>query len=167
MSAKPEIERKFLIAMPDEALLSAEEGARCDEILQTYLLAEPGVTARVRRRAGAAGVSYTHTEKRRLTNMTAWEDEREIGEDEYRALLERADPALSGVRKRRYSIPREGLLLEIDLYPFWKKQAVLEIELPSEDTALPLPPYLTVLREVTDDLRYKNVSLARSIPPEE
>ncbi len=167
MSAKPEIERKFLIVMPDEGILAAQEGAFCDRIVQTYLTAEPGVTARVRRREGRAGVSYTHTEKRRLTNITAWEDEREIDGDEYRALLERADPALRPIEKRRWTVPSGGLLLEIDIYPFWQRQAVLEVELPAEDTSLSFPPFLRILREVTDDRRYKNVSLARCVPPEE
>ena len=167
MSAKPETERKFLIAMPDEGFLAAQEGALCDRIVQTYLAAEPGVTARVRRREGSAGVSYTHTEKRRLTAMTAWEDEREITEEEYLALLKGADPTLRPIEKRRYTVPMGDLSLEIDLYPFWKRQAVLEVELPSEETALSLPPYITVLREVTADRRYKNVSLAGCIPPED
>ena len=167
MHAKPEIERKFLIAKPDTALLSSLPGAFCDSIVQTYLLAEPGVTARVRRREGVAGVSYTHTEKRRLSDMTAMESEREITEEEYRALLAKADPALRPIEKQRYTVPMRDLFLEIDLYPFWERQAVLEVELPSEDAALSLPPYLSVLCEVTEDRRYKNVCLARCVPPEE
>lgn len=167
MSAKPETERKFLIAMPDERLLSSLPGAACDAIVQTYLTADPGVTARVRRREGRDGVTYTHTEKRRLTAMTAWEDEREITEGEYLALLERADPTLRPIEKRRYTIPMDSLLLEIDIYPFWQRQAVLEVELPSEDAALPIPPYLHPIAEVTADRRYKNVALAGCIPPEE
>lgn len=167
MSAKPETERKFLIAMPDEGVLAAQQGALCDRIVQTYLLTEPGVTARVRRREGSAGVSYTYTEKRRLTAMTAWEDEREIGEEEYLTLLKRADPTLRPIEKRRYTIPMGEFFLELDLYPFWQRQAVLEVELPTEETALLLPPYITVLREVTADRRYKNVALAGGIPPED
>ena len=166
MSAKPETERKFLIEKPSEAVLLALSGAVADDIVQTYLLAPRGVTARVRRRAGVGGVTYTHTEKRRLTAMTAMEDEREIGESEYRALLGRADPTLRPIEKRRISVPHGALLLEIDLYPFWQRQAVLEVELPSEDTPLRLPPYLHMIREVTGDHRYKNVSLAREIPEE-
>ena len=56
--------------------------------------------------------------------------------------------------------------LTIDVYPFWQRQAVLEVELPSEDTPLLLPTYIEVIREVSGDRRYKNVSLAREIPAE-
>ena len=80
MSKKPEIERKFLIAMPDEAMLAAIPGATCDELVQTYLVSEAGVTARVRRRTTAHGVVYTATQKRRITAVTAIEEEREVEE---------------------------------------------------------------------------------------
>ena len=167
MSGKPETERKFLIAKPALPALLALPGAAVTEILQTYLVAEPGGTARVRRREGSGGIRYTATEKRRLSAMTAMEDERELTEAEYRALLRRADPALRPIEKTRVTLPHGDLLLEIDLYPFWDRTAVLEVELPSEDTPLALPPFLTLLREVTGDLAYKNVSLAARIPPEE
>lgn len=166
MPKKNEIERKFLIAMPNEQMLAALPGAECDAIVQTYLLAEAGITSRVRRRTTRAGVVYTATEKRRISAVTAIEEERRIGEEEYRALLLRADPALRPIEKRRYTIPYEGLYLEIDVYPFWKRTAILEIELPSEDAPYTIPPYLTLLSEVTEDRRYKNVSLARAVPEE-
>ena len=50
MTEPLEIERKFLIEMPERAVLD-----RCPtrwEIWQTYLLAPPGISARVRRRVG-------------------------------------------------------------------------------------------------------------------
>ena len=166
MSKKPEIERKFLIAMPDEAMLAAIPGATCDELVQTYLVSEAGVTARVRRRTTAHGVVYTATQKRRITAVTAIEEEREVDEAEYRRLLTLADPALHPIEKRRYSIPYGALVAEIDVYPFWQGTAILEIELASEDAPCPLPPYLSVIREVTADKRYKNVSLARAVPAE-
>ena len=166
MAKNFEIERKLLIAMPDAGVLTAMEGAGCDEILQTYLLSAAGVTARVRMRKGKSGTVYTATEKRRLTDLTAIEDEREVTEEEYRALLSRRDPTLTPIGKRRYVIPYAGQILEIDIYPFWQKQAVLEVELPSEDTPLVLPPFIRVIRDVSGDRRYKNVSLAREIPAE-
>ena len=53
-----------------------------------------------------------------------------------------------------------------DLYPFWEKQAVLEVELRDEDEGFQIPPELRILREVTGDPRYLNSSLAREIPDE-
>ena len=53
------------------------------------------------------------------------------------------------------------------LYPFWKKQAVLECELKDETEQFEVPPYITVLRDVTEAAAYKNVSLAKVIPEED
>ena len=85
-----EIERKFLIAMPDEAFLE-----NCDrsEITQTYLLGEENTTERVRKRVYRDKCEYTHTVKRKLNDMRRVEDEREIDENTYSELLKRADPA--------------------------------------------------------------------------
>ena len=160
-----ECERKFLIRMPDTAALLAM-GATESHITQTYLSAPAGVTARVRRRVFAEKTVYTHTEKRRITARSAVEEEREIEKAEYTALLRSADPARHPVEKTRYALPYALHVLEIDVYPFWEHQAVLEIELRHEDDALSLPDFLTVLCEVTEDVRYKNASLARAIPPE-
>ena len=49
MSEHLEIERKYLIAMPDTRALRAA-CSHVYEMEQTYLAAAPGVTARVRRR---------------------------------------------------------------------------------------------------------------------
>ena len=166
MSKGLEIERKFKIAMPSTEALLAMEGAQYTDIVQTYLLCEEGVTSRVRRRAGQGSVRYTATEKRRITAVTAVENERELSEEEYRALLETADPALTPIEKRRITVPYGGYLLEVDIYPFWQNTAILEIELPSEDAAFTLPGEIRVIEEVTADYRYKNVSLARAIPAE-
>ena len=102
-----------------------------------------------------------------VTDITREEIEREISEEEYLALLKEADPARHPIRKTRWCLPYEGHTLEIDLYPFWEKQAVLECELESEDEAFAVPPELSILREVTGDPQYLNSSLARTIPAED
>lgn len=163
-----ETERKFLIRMPDREMLLSLPGAFCDEIVQTYLLAPAGETARVRRRKKQDGkVIFTETRKRRLSVLTCEERERQITEEEYRALLSGADPCRRPVEKCRFVIPYEGQTLEIDIYPFWQRTAVLEIELPSEGAACRIPGWLSVIREVSADPAYKNHALAISVPPEE
>lgn len=163
-----EIERKLLIEKPSREWLLSFAGAEESHILQTYLLAPEGVTARVRRRELAGGgVVLTHTEKRRISTLSAWENEREITESEYTALLASRDPALLPIEKTRITLPCGERLLEIDLYPFFPRTAILEVELPGEDAGFCLPEGITVIRDVTDDPRYKNVNLARALPPEE
>lgn len=159
-----EIERKYLIAYPDTELLRGMDGVRIWDITQTYLRAEAGVTARVRRIAEEDTVRFVYTAKRRISDLSAFEEERDLTYAEYEAYLLRADPERTPVSKIRYKIPSGELVWEIDVYPFWSDRAILEIELPDEKTEAPLPPFVTVYRDVSGDKRYKNASLAKSIP---
>lgn len=164
MTEPLEIERKFLIEMPDRTMLD-----RCPvrwEIWQTYLLSRPGVSARVRRRVGETE-QFFHTEKQRLTDRTCVEREREIDAREYEALLAQRDPARVTIHKVRYCLPEGGLVFEIDVYPFWRRLAVMEVELQREDQSFTAPRGLRVLREVSGDRRLKNAALAGHVPPEE
>lgn len=165
--APVETERKFLIRYPDEAVLQAQDGWTESRIAQTYLACPPGVTERVRMREYENETVYSHTVKKRLSALSALETEEKITEDAYKELLSRADKTRQTVYKRRVVIPYHGHKLEIDLYPFWKNQAVLEIELGTEDESYDIPPYLTVLRDVSADKKYKNASLAVCVPPED
>lgn len=153
-----EIERKFLILYPNIAELKALPGCAALEIVQTYL---SGGAARVRKSAGPEGCTYTHTEKRKISELTRIEIEREISQQEYTEYLKAADPAFRSIEKTRLRIPYEGHIFEIDIFPFWQDKAVVEVELKSEDEKITFPDWLNITEEVTFDPAYKNVSLAR------
>lgn len=159
MKTQREIERKFLIEIPDFPLPGE---ISCDNIEQTYLVAPEKTTERVRRR----GDRYFHTIKRRITLMSANEREREITRAEYEELLERRDITRITIKKTRHVAPYEGHMLEIDVFDFWRHTAMLEIELNSEDEAFKLPDYIKIKRDVSEDPRYKNNNMAKSIPAE-
>ena len=166
MSEHLEIERKYLIAMPDTRALRAA-CSHVYEMEQTYLAAAPGVTARVRRRQEEGErVEYFYTEKEFRTDRTCVERERTVTEEEYHRLLVRRREKGVTLRKTRWCVPYAGRVLEIDVYPFWEHTAVLEIELPDEGAPVSIPPQIRVLREVTADRRLKNAVLAQSIPDE-
>ena len=159
-----ETERKFLIQYPNTESLSREPGVRTLQIRQTYLRAAEGVTARVRRIEEEGNIFFVKTEKRRINAFSAYENEWEIEESEYEAELENAVSDSRTIEKTRYKIPFGGFICEVDIYPFWRDRAILEIELPDQGAEAPIPPYLTVIRDVTEDVRYKNSSLAKRIP---
>lgn len=163
MSEPLEIERKFLIRFPAPEILERYASGQ-SEIEQSYLRARPGTTLRVRKRVTDGVPAYYRTEKRKRSHMTRVELETELTEAEYLRLLDDAEPGLRTIRKRRYLIPWEGRVFEMDLFPFWTDRAFLEIELESEDAVFTLPPFLTVLKEVTEDRRYTNRALAENIP---
>ena len=155
-----EIERKFLIKYPEKSVLGA--CADVTEIIQTYLLGgEKGFSERVRKRGKDGKYIYTHTRKMHITDMRRIELENEIGEQEYLELLKRSDPDRKTIYKSRYCLVHEGQTFEIDIYPFWKNQAIVEIELLNEKEEIRIPEFLNVIKEVTDDDAFKNSSLAR------
>jgi len=156
-----EIERKFMIAMPDRALL---ESLDATEITQTYLLGEKNATERVRKRGREKEFVYTHTIKYKISNMSRREDEREISREEYEKLLQRADPERRTIEKLRYCYEYAGALWEIDVFPFWQDRAIMEIELSSEDERIVYPDNISIIRELTDDKRYTNAAMAKRIP---
>ncbi|MBE6702690.1 MAG: hypothetical protein E7585_04685 [Ruminococcaceae bacterium] len=159
-----EIERKFLIAYPAAEMLAAMPGCRVRRIEQTYLTAAAGETRRVRLLREGTQTRYIYTVKRRVNMLRAVEEEAELSASEYLTLLQEADPTRRPVRKTRYCIPCGPHTAEIDLYDFWQDRATLEVELAAEDERFTLPACIQVIREVTEDERYKNVNLARELP---
>ena len=162
-SAPLEIERKFLIRMPDPSVLLAQEGVVVKEITQTYLTADPGTTRRVRKTVMDGTATYRKTETQRISVLSAIEVEVDLTEADYLALLREADPTRHPIQKTRMTFPFAGHLMELDMYPFWEDRAILEIELTSEEEEYAIPSFLSVIREVSGDKRYKNVNLARAI----
>ena len=159
-----EIERKFLIEYPDTARLDVLSAGDRSEISQTYLVAEAGTSERVRARTRGGVTVYTHNTKIKLSHMKRVELEDEIGEAEYKELLKRADPKCRTIEKVRYCVPHGGFVFEIDIFPFWNDKAFMEVEMPSEDTAVELPDFVKIIREVTEDNRYTNHALAIELP---
>ena len=92
--------------------------------------------------------------------MTRLEFEHEIGEAEYLELLSRRTPNTVTIEKDRHIFDYAGLTYALDVYTFWDEQATLEAEVDSEDTPIPIPPCVELIREVTHDRRYNNSQLA-------
>ncbi|MGN1020442.1 MAG: AAA family ATPase [Aristaeellaceae bacterium] len=156
-----ETERKFLIEYPDVAALEKMPNCKRVEIIQTYLNAGEDEESRVRQRGIDGSYIYTQTTKRRVTDRTRVEVERRLSQEEYLQLLMDADPICRPIRKTRYCLTSGSQYFEIDVYPFWKDRAIMEIELSREDADVTFPDCVRVIREVTGDERYKNAALAK------
>lgn len=155
-----EIERKFLVAFPDLDALERMPNCVGAEIEQTYLVDENGKKSRIRKRGRDGHFLYFHTVKQHISDAKRIETERRITEEEYNALMQYADPARNTVRKTRYCLAYGRHYFELDVFPFWNDKAVLEIELLREDEPFEIPPFITVLEDVTSDKRYRNSALA-------
>ena len=156
-----EIERKYLIAYPDMQWLESYPSRRRIDIIQTYLRSTEDEEIRVRQRGVDGHYVYYQTIKRKISNLKRIETERRLSQEEYLNLLREADPTKRPIHKTRYCLTYEKQYFEIDVYPFWSDQAIAEIELPTEDTPVCFPEQIRVIREVTDDVSFKNASLAQ------
>jgi CYTH domain-containing protein len=159
-----EIERKYLIHMPNTFELESMPGAKVFDIVQTYLKCPSNMTRRVRRKACNGKTEYMVTEKKRITDMTCTEIESKISREEYERMLGEIIPKTKPVAKTRYAVPCSSHIWEIDIYPFWEDRAIAEVELKSEEESVLLPPFISVICEVTSDVRYKNRALSENIP---
>jgi CYTH domain-containing protein len=128
-----EIERKFLIKMPDvEKLISTIECSKT-EITQTYLNSEHELwKRRVRKRGLLGNNKYYYTSKKPISSIKRIEVEEEISEEKYLSLLVEADKSLKEINKTRYCFMWNNILYELDIYPFWNDKAILEVELENE-----------------------------------
>lgn len=154
-----EIEKKFLIRMPDLRWIEKNTDVKIAKISQTYLgLKKDGFGDRVRKMTINNVTKYYHTSKKSLSNMTRIEIENEISRNkyyEYMSLKSRRGT----LHKTRYIININNLKYEIDVYPFWEETAILEIELENENQKYVIPEFIEVIGDVTGNRDYSNSSL--------
>lgn len=162
-----EIERKYIIAMPDISRLRELCGFTESRIEQIYLSTASGNTHRVRKRDFGNAVEYTETCKERIDGMSVREREREISENEFMALSKNIAEGTRPLKKIRYTFDFSNQTFELDVYPEWKSTAIMETELKSRDEMVEMPDFITIIREVTGERAYSNASMSRNFPKEE
>ena len=155
-----EIERKFLIEYPDISWLNKK--CKKSEIIQTYLKSNKNEEIRVRQRGSDGNYIYTKTIKKNINHLKRIEIEKRLSKDEYLDLLMEADISKHSIRKTRYCLVYKNQYIEIDIFPFWNNKAIVEIELNDENQEINIPEQLKIIKEVTNDKRYKNSELANS-----
>lgn len=154
-----EIERKFLIKYPDLDKLKSMPNCCAVDITQVYLNI-PDANVRIRKRTVDGFCTCIRTEKSKITDITRVETETIISAEEYDELMQHIHPDTEAVEKIRYCLMYNGQYFEIDVFPFWKDRAYLEIELTHEEESIDIPPFVEIIKEVTTDKRYTNKSIA-------
>ncbi|GAB6054174.1 CYTH domain-containing protein [Magnetospira thiophila] len=143
-----EIERKFLIS--NEGWRALAEGVL---YRQGYLSTDKERTVRVR----TVGSKGFLTIKGITVGMSRTEFEYEIPVDEANAMLD-ALCQQPIIEKRRYKIPLDGLVWEVDEFSGVNAGLIVaEVELDSEDQQFTKPDWIGT--EVSGDFRYYNANL--------
>ena len=169
MKTKPlEIEYKFLIEMPCLKALEAQPGFKAKKLCQMYLelpenSTEFGRRCRIRSIEEKGKITYIKTFKKDVTGITRIEVEEEISEAEFERLSKFLSEGTAPVEKNRYTFLYDGYTCEVDVFPFWKDKAFLEIEVESENVKPPVPPFINVIKDVSTDKMYRNSVLAQMI----
>ena len=156
-----ETRRKYLIRYPDVVELERRPNCQRVEILQAYLKSEiPGEMIRIRQRGRDGHYLYYKTRKRMIDGKRIELEER-LSKNEYLELLMQADPDYRPIRKQRYCISENGLYYNIDIYPQWSDQALMEIELYGGEEKILFPEGIEIIREVTGEEAFTNPAIAR------
>ncbi len=161
-----EIERKYIIKMPDISVLSKQPEYTRSDITQIYITPKDGETHRVRRRCYPDRVQFVETRKIRIDHISVTEIEGEISEESFNELSKKMIDGSSPVIKTRHTFLYLGQIFEIDIYPQWKSTAIMETELCSREEEVEIPSFIEIIREVTGDKAYSNASMSRTFPHE-
>ena len=170
MSKKLEIERKFLVKLPNSWL---ELASLFDNIInvqriQQFFLKKENNEPAIRIRKLVEGldnnkkVKFLHTKKQKTSNkLVHKEDEKEISEDEYNKYTKKSDPDKEMIEKTRFIFQFKKQIFELDIFKDkLEGLAILELELDDKDDKIKLPPFLDIVKEVTKDDKYSNYTLA-------
>lgn len=151
-----EIERKYVCAPVDIDAMPVP--VQKIEIEQVYI--EPGET-RVRKRGQHGSYVYYFTEKHEVRPGVRIETERFITAQEYEAAKRRMREDTRPIQKIRNCFVYENQYFELDVINLSAPLYLLEVELTEENQTVKLPPFIKVLRDVTNDKDFTNFSLAK------
>lgn len=168
MSEPLEIEYKYLIRFPDINMLKKQPLYKCQEMTQLYLelpigMDENGTRCRIRSITDNDGTRYIKTFKTSVSDMTRIEIESEITKNEFSHLSCYVRKGFSPITKHRHSFSLFGFTYEVDIFPFWDDRAYIEIEVESESTCPPIPDFISIIKDVTADKKYRNTSLSQML----
>ena len=151
-----EIERKWLI---DKNNIPYDlSKAPKYSIEQAYISFEPQI--RIRKINDGENYNLTMKTKTKDGGIARNEYELPINEYGYNLLVQKAEG--KKIKKDRYKIKENDLTLEIDLFKDdFEGLACLEIEFPTLEEAKAYRTPNWVIKDVTDDVRYKNGYLAQ------
>lgn len=131
------------------------------EITQTYLVAEPGVEVRLRRRGWQGKFVNVHTTKKRISDKEQLETERQVSNNIYRSLLQQADPYRHTIHKNRKSFIWKGQYFELDTY-MGRLEGLLILETKgiAQHKDVKFPPGIEMVEDITGNTNYYNYNLA-------
>ena len=149
-------ERKYIVEITGELPECSESN-----IAQTYLVGDPDVEIRLRRREWAGKFVNILTTKSRVSQDEELVTERQLSNNIYESMLQQADPYRQTIRKQRKSFIWQGQYFELDFYrgPL-EGLVILETKGIACHEDVKFPPFLKVKQDVTGNKDYYNYTMA-------
>lgn len=149
-------ERKYIVKIEGELPTTIDT-----HITQTYLIADPDCEVRLRRRDYQGRIQNIHTTTKRISDTENVITERIVNNNLYESLLKQADPYRITIRKNRKTFIWRGQHFELDTYEGnLQGLIILETRGKKSQDNVQLPPFLTVVKDITGNSSYYNYNLA-------
>ncbi|MDO5439925.1 MAG: AAA family ATPase [Erysipelotrichaceae bacterium] len=155
--------KKYLVEFDDDILekLKGETNYTRVHIIQHYLESTRGIERRIRKRDRNGSTLYYYSEAKVLATNERIKKDRIISEREYFDYIPEIDQKLKPIDKERHSFIFDEHFFKLDVFRFDKSKGLLSLQMP-DDGVINLPPYIKVIKEVTDNSDYKNYNLAQT-----
>ena len=151
-----EHERKYIVEVVGEI-----ENPIDSDIIQTYLVADPGVETRLRQRSWKGQDVYVLTTRKRNPHKEQVETERQITKNIYDSLLQQADPYRQTIHKHRRSFIWKGQYFELDMFVTpHPGLMILETKGVDASESVNFPPFIKVIEDITGKKEYYNYNIA-------
>ena len=155
---------KYLIEVDDRLLerIKSEANYSTSHIVQHYLLSENGYERRIRSRERGQDVMFSYSEANYLSTNERIKVDKILTERQYKDYFHEVDPELNVIDKMRYSFICDDIFFKLDVFDFDHSKGILSIDQPTDGREVKVPEYITVIKDVTGDINYKNYYLAKS-----
>ncbi len=159
-----EIFKKYLVENNEEVTGKLDEENRLPDIhiYQRYLKSVPGVEKRIRLREKGGTTHYYYSEANIISADKRYKTDKILSEKQYRDYVKDIDPDLMPIDINRKAFIKEGHFYKYDVFSFDKSKALLSVQIPDAEAEIHLPSYIKVIKDVSDDVNYKNYYLAKS-----
>lgn len=129
---------------------------------ETFLTCNPKVTDRITKRGHEGSFTYVHTithKDSKKTVVRPRQSKNQLTSREFMILLDRADKSRKTLKRRRQCFIWGSQYYSLDTFVNVKKGVSL-LRIESEKVPA-MPPFLRLIREVTDDLGYSSYRMAK------
>lgn len=153
---KAYVEKKYLISMPDVEQLMKNKQCRKVHVKQHYIIDETRQEKEkiVLRRENNKNFYYKVVKKNKVKYSNS------ITADKYINKLEDENKKFYHIHKDRYYYIFDSRCIKIDVFPFWKDKAILEVDVLNNRENIKFPKFVHIIEDVTDNEAYKNYYLA-------